>query len=107
MSFSYNNKDLMKRPMKVAFSGKLEQIRMADTRFGYPRALFTHCLIDGRCERHHMWLPLSKKNLEKVQRGWWVECTATIYLYMNPETCKCDKIALKKLRNVKVSRNRR
>lgn len=107
MREGHNNKDLMKRPVRVKFSGKLEQIRMNDTRFNYPRGLFLECTIDGRPERHHMWVTLSRNALAKVQRGKFIECTAILYTYLNPETLKNDKIGVKKLRNIKVLRKRR
>lgn len=104
--FNYNNKDLMERPVRVKFSGYLEQICMNDVRFGYPRGLFTNCLIDGRPERDHMWVALSKEALALVKRGYWVECDAIPYYYINIDTLKKDKLGIKKLRNIKIRRKR-
>lgn len=88
----------------VSFSGKIEQIRMNDTRYNYPRIMFIYCLIDGVCKRHHMWVKLTKSQLAKVKQGDFITCRAVQYKYLNPDTLKHDKVGVGKLRDLNIYR---
>ena len=96
----------MKRPLRFKFVGKLEQIRMEDSRFSRPRGLFLDCYIDDEYIRSHLWVALSKKVLKIVKRGYWINCSVETYKYIDIDTLKCDKVGVCKLSDISISKDK-
>jgi len=99
---TYKKEDIVLDGDRVVFDGYIEQIRQHDPHYGHPRILLTKCSIEkDRQLRTHMWIKVSKGALNRIKRGIFISGEATVTYYMNPETCKKDKLGLTKVRKIK------